>query len=117
MNLEQAKEANYQFHLRTGMILCLDRLASIGLEPSLLIGGFFEADVAILLKFCKDNPQYHIVSIISAALRVNHFISGGKCYYLADGDDDPTLRLEFPPETMKECMAETAMIVQRLMAE
>ena len=117
MNLEQAKEANYQFHLQTGMILCLDRLTAMGLHPRLPLGSFFEEDSQKLIKFCEENSRYHIVTTISAALRINKFVPGGWCYYLADGDNDPTLQLEFPPEAMKECEAETAMIVRRLMVE
>ena len=117
MNLDQAKEANSQFHLRTGMILCLDRLTAMGLTPRLPVGSFFEKDTESLLKFCEENPQFHIVTRMSAALRINRYVPGGRRYYLAEGDNDPSLRLEFPPETMKECLAETAMIVGRLMTE
>ncbi|MCX6117447.1 MAG: hypothetical protein NT027_07895, partial [Proteobacteria bacterium] len=63
----------------------LDITADFGL------GFFFPHRLDELKQYCKSHPQFHIMSLLPSAVKVNMPIPDAKYYQLAEGDSDPNL--------------------------
>lgn len=106
------KKLNHEFHVKTGIIACCDRLAELGIEPPDVVGSFRSDRIEELLEFCKSNHDFHIVTHIDPSRSVNKFVRGDFIFNLADGDDDSSLELTFPPEVADHFFAELAHFVR-----
>jgi len=62
-----------------------------GIVPCLNSDRFFPYRLKELLKFCAENPGYHIATQIDSFTTVNKFIESGKAFYLCTGDFDPEI--------------------------
>ena len=65
----------------------------LDLEPRSAGAIFFADDVEVLQSFCKNNPDYHIVTSTDPHRLVNTFVPGHRFYHLAKGDRNPALIL------------------------
>lgn len=106
------KKLNGDFCRRTGLISNPDKLALLGLHPRDAAGGFWTDDGKRLSAFCRKNPDYHIISIVNPGYKVNRFVAGCYRYYLAKGDDNPDLQLEYPPEVVNHLNSELLLCVR-----
>ena len=68
----------------------------LDLEPRSAGAKFFADDIGTLQQFCRDNPTYHIVTCTGPHRLVNTYVPGCRVYYLAKGDKNPLLILNFP---------------------
>ncbi len=64
---------------------------SVGLAPDTLYGAFDPHRIVELMEFCRKNPDYHIVSLLHAALYFNRVMPNATGFYLGQGDSDPRL--------------------------
>ncbi len=52
----------------------------------------FNADrLKELVKFCKKNKDYHIVSLVKGCLYFNKVVEAASTFHLAEGDSNPDL--------------------------
>ena len=92
-SLEVTDDLN-AFYERIGVIYSYLELLSLGFDRSETFCGFFTGrQVAELVAFCEKDPCYHIVTITDQGRFENRYVPGKRCYYLADGDQDPHLVL------------------------
>ena len=117
MDIDYYKKVNWEFCQRIGVIYSADRLHSLGLVPRCIMGSFWERDIPTLEKFCKENPDYHIMTHAKPLHKINRYVKDGLEYSLADGDDNPRLSLKLPPKAMELLCAETYMIIRSLKTE
>lgn len=117
LDVEYYKQLNYDFHKKVGSLGWYEDLEAIGITPRDAVGTFGSSDTTMLLKFCKDNPQYHIITRLSAAKTVNKFVNGNYIYTLAAGDRNPNLELNFPPEVVDHLMSDIMALIQRVKPE
>ena len=89
---EGTDELGY-FLKRVGRIWIYDELKFLGIEPECLTGRFRSKSLPILLDFCASDPMYHIISCQNLRMH-NKYIADANGYYLADGDNDPSLEVD-----------------------
>ena len=82
------------FYQRTGLISHFEELLSLGFARSDYSGAFWGPQVEALINYCKNDPCYHIITITVPGRYENRYIPGKNLYYLADGDQNPTLILD-----------------------
>lgn len=88
----------YEFYEETGMITDPDRVSELGLFTDDICAAFEPEAVDALLKFCSENPNFHIVTALEdATLYVNRFEENGCLYKLAEGNADPNYMLDARP--------------------
>ena len=46
-----------------------------------------------MVEFCAENPDYHMITILSGGRTINKFVPGERIYQLARGDKNPNLML------------------------
>lgn len=112
MDIDYYKRRNGDFYRRIGVVNCANRLTALGLKPRDVIGSFWSEDAVDLLEFCRANPEYHIVTTLSFALTLNRYLKGNYRYRLADGDSDPALKLDFPPEVVAHLDTELDLFIR-----
>ena len=117
MDIRYYKHLGHTFKERTGTILWYEDLLELGLEPRNVAASFYESDCNLLQSFCRENPEFHIVTRISDYLTVNKFVPGNHLFRLARGDQDPELELVYPPEIVDHLMGEIELIVKRMKPE
>ena len=104
----------YLFAKKTGMNLTREQLDELGLPPGDIGNMFFEKSTSMLLRFCSENPKYHIVSASRGCFE-NRYVSGRNIYKLADGDKNPHLVLDMclkkDPHLLLEEMLEEALSI------
>ena len=84
-----------EFYDRVGLVWDYYELEWLGLKP-FDFGGYFDSDeIPRLLEFCNLNPEYHIVSGFRGGRKINKFVPDARGYWLAIGDKDPSLLLNF----------------------
>ncbi len=59
--------------------------------PDTITGDFRADRLAELQDFCRQNPEYHIISIIDACLYFNKIVCYAQDFHLAQGDSNPDL--------------------------
>ena len=82
------------FNRRVGMISFSHKLIPLGFHLKMSDGLFDESHLDELLDFCKQNKNYHIVTITGDFHYTNRFIPGYRFYKLAKGDSNPNLVLD-----------------------
>lgn len=75
-----------------------DEVVRVGLNPDSLVGLFLPHQAEVLVRFCKRNPSYHIISQLSGRC-VNRFVETAILFSLGDGDSNPQLEFEDVPLT------------------
>lgn len=108
---------SYEFHTRVGTLRYYEDLESLGLSPKDIIGSFWPEDVPRLQSYCQENPEYHIVTRVSANLEVNRYVPGDHKYFLANGDKSEDLEIYYPPEVIDHMMSEIELILIRVKPE
>ncbi|MBM4253599.1 MAG: hypothetical protein FJ146_16650 [Deltaproteobacteria bacterium] len=84
-----------EFRDRVKLICSYKEIEWLGLEPKSISGMFFRDDATTLLRFCRENPSYHIVTITGPTRYENRFIADQRIYLLAQGDSNPQLLLNW----------------------
>ena len=107
------KKINGDFHRKVGVIACTERLLDLGIESPNAVGSFRKNLIQELIKFCKLNPKFHMITRIDDRLTVNRYVSGDYIYFIAEGDADPTLELNLPPEAVDHLYAELEHFIRR----
>ena len=82
-----------KYFRRVGMICDFRELAWLGFDMGIYLSIFSQHLVPQLLTFCRENPEYHVVTSISAGRWVNKYVPDCRCYKLAKGDKNPNLVL------------------------
>ena len=80
-----------EFYNRVGLVWDYYELEWLGFKPFDYNGNFDSDDLPQLLEFCQLNPEYHIVSGFKGGRKINKLVPDARCYWLANGDKDPTL--------------------------
>lgn len=96
---------NYtEFKRRTAPLMDLD-FALLDIAPDFRLGMFGPKRLPELITFCKNNPEYHIISFLRhVSIDVNTVIEPAAFYMLGQGDQDPELMLI--PKMSKEAIEE-----------
>ena len=102
MMVARAKEnkiellVRYQdFNRRVGLVNNYCELEFLGLTGQDFSGAFRGRYLPQLVQFCKDNPDYHILSGDGPGRLVNRLILERNYYMIGDGDQDPALVLNY----------------------
>ena len=84
-----------EFNDRVGLVWDYYELEWLGFKPFDYCGHFDPDILPQLLDFCRLNPEYHIVSGFRGGRKINKLVPDARCYWLANGDRDPSLLLNF----------------------
>ena len=84
-----------RFNRRVGLITNYYDLEWLGLNGHDFCGGFGSQHLPQLLRFCQENPDYHIVSCDGPGRCVNRLLLEKDFYMLANKDKDPALVLNY----------------------
>lgn len=92
---------NYsEFKRLTAPLMDLD-FALLDITPDFRLGMFGPKRLPELVTFCKNNPEYHIISSLRhVSVDVNAVVEPAAFYMLGQGDQDPELMLV--PKMSKE---------------
>ena len=82
-----------EFYRRVGLVASYLDLEWLGLQPNLCSDFFWSEDLPHLQQFCRENPEYHIVSSSSPGRLENRYVPGAQTYSIANGDRNPNLVL------------------------
>jgi hypothetical protein len=63
----------------------------LNLAPDIGLGIFFPNRLKELETYCAEHPEYHIISILPASIKINKPVPNARFYRLAEGDADPDL--------------------------
>lgn len=85
---------HHEFSQRVREISDYDKLTELGFTTQTLSGIFFPSDANSLLRFCAENPEYHLTSSLGNCIIVNRYEPQGKTFKLAEGDRDPEYALD-----------------------
>jgi len=80
-----------EFYDRVGLVWNYYELEWLGFKPFDYCGNFDLEDLPQLQEFCRLNCDYHIVSGFKGSRKLNKLVPDARCYWLANGDKDPTL--------------------------
>ncbi|MBF0442653.1 MAG: hypothetical protein HQK54_12170 [Oligoflexales bacterium] len=84
----------HAFFRQTGIILNHEELEWLGFQ---LKNGFTtifgDSEVPLIIQFCEENPEYHIITMTQPGHIENRYVPGKRVYYLAKGDKNPNLVL------------------------
>jgi len=83
------------FNRRVGLITNYYDLEWLGLVGHDFSGSFDYRFLTQLQRFCKDHPEYHILSSDGPGRLINCFVEGKDFYQLGDADADPALVLNY----------------------
>ena len=83
----------HQYFRRVGMISDFRELAWLGFDMGIYLSIFSQHLTAQLLTFCRENPEYHVVTSVDPGRWVNKYVPDCRCYKLANGDKNPNLVL------------------------
>ncbi|MBM4253805.1 MAG: hypothetical protein FJ146_17700 [Deltaproteobacteria bacterium] len=81
------------FEARVGLIRNYYQLKFLDFDVQSFSGCFRLDSAAMLLEFCRVNPDFHVVSCVAPGRYVNYYEPGDHVYFLADGDSDPSVVL------------------------
>ena len=91
---DEVSDDLHAFFKRVGKVWIYDELKFLDLEPQMMTGEFRSDRVQSLIDFCQVNSEYHIISRRDGVF-YNKYLADSGCYYLADGDKDPSLVVDF----------------------
>lgn len=83
------------FYRRVGAVHNYYELEWLGLTGHDFCGVFVGQLLPLLLTFCDENPEYHIVSSVGVGHFVNRLVHEGDFHMIARGDRDPAIELNF----------------------
>ena len=83
----------HSFFRRTGIIVNDDELEWLGLNLSCFTPIFGESEEHVIVDFCRNNPEYHIITMTYPGHMENRYVSSKRAYFLAKGDKNPNLAL------------------------
>ena len=83
------------FNRRVGLITNYYDLEWLGLTGHDFCGTFECRFLPQLIQFCKDNPEYHILTSSGPGRLINCLVEGNDFYKVGDGDKDPALVLNY----------------------
>ena len=81
------------FYQRVG-ILAYPVLEWLDLPYDSFSGTFWPKKLALITKFCEQNPTYHIISITAPGRYENKYVPDCQQYLLGKGDRNPHLVLD-----------------------
>ena len=84
-----------RFNRRVGLITIFYDLEWLGLSGHDFSGLFRSCFIPQLIQFCKENPEYHILTSGGPGRLLNHLVEGKSFYMIGDGDKDPALVLNY----------------------
>ena len=84
-----------EFKERVGLVWNYYELEWLGFKPFDYCGDFRPKELPQLQEFCRLNPEYQIVSGIGGGRKINKLIPNARSYWLANGDRDPSLMVNF----------------------
>lgn len=102
----------FEFAAEVKMIHDWWRLRDFGVPPRTSSNGaFVRLETDALREFCEHNSQYHIVSFCPDGFGWNRFHPKANAYWLAEGDSDPNLLLDwrFESEQIWEDLCENGL--------
>ena len=82
------------FYRRIGLLCTYQQLQPLGFNHNEIIAVFDESQTGILLDFCSENPDCHIVTYTQPGRMENRFVPNKNLYMLANGDQNPNLVLD-----------------------
>ena len=83
------------FYQKTGIIRFYTELEWLGLCSNNITGIFDNSNREQLETFCRENPEYHIMTSTAPGLVVNQYIPArDNIYFLAHGEKNPNLALD-----------------------
>ena len=83
------------FNRRVGLITNYYDLEWLGLSGHDFSGLFRSRFLPQLIRFCKENPEYHILTSDGPGRLLNQLVEGKSFYMIGDGDKDPALVLNY----------------------
>ena len=84
-----------EFNRRVGLITNFYDIEWLGLSGHDFCGSFRCCFLPQLIQFCKDNPEYHILTSDGPGRLINRLVYGKDFYKIGDGDTDPALVLNY----------------------
>ena len=91
---DEVSDDLHAFFERVGKVWIYEELNFLDLEPDMLTGEFHSDTVQSLIDFCSVNSGYHVISSKDGKVH-NKLMPDATSYYLADGDADPSLFVDF----------------------
>ena len=82
-----------EFWNRVGIIGDYYELQWLGFNLEPFPSVFRPEHIPEMLTFCRENPEYHVVTSITPGRLLNKYVPGRKVYKLAKGDQNPNLLL------------------------
>lgn len=79
-----------EFYIRVKP-LRFDLFNGLDIVPSREFGDFYIDRLGDLLAFCKNEPQYHVISNLASGISLNSPSLAAYSYELGQGDSDPEL--------------------------
>ncbi len=79
-----------EFWARTAILVDYE-FEDVDLEPDSIAGIFDNHRLPELTEYCKNNPDYHIISIVKGCLLFNKVMPNATSYRLGQGDSNPDL--------------------------
>ncbi|MBM4253978.1 MAG: hypothetical protein FJ146_18580 [Deltaproteobacteria bacterium] len=84
-----------EFFDRVGMVTNYYELEWLGLSGHDFCGLFLDSSFPELLKFCGENPDYHLVSSVGVGCFVNRIEEGADFFMIAKGEKNQNLELNY----------------------
>ena len=84
-----------RFNRRVGLITIFYDLEWLGLSGHDFCGAFWRCFLPQLIQFCKENPEYHIVTSDGPGRLLNRLVEEKSFYMIGVGDKDPALVLNY----------------------
>ncbi|MBF0441361.1 MAG: hypothetical protein HQK54_05605 [Oligoflexales bacterium] len=106
------------FVKKTGMLCRPHQLIELGFRMDNISCMFWESEAEALLQFCKENPEYHIISATNGRFE-NRYVPSRNVYMLAKSDKDPNFILDMclkksPSLVAKEGLEEALAIISNI---
>ena len=105
-NLIEVTDDCHAFFIQTGTLCYYEEVEALGFKTFDVIGHFMGSDAGKLVEFCKDHPNYHIVTVTRSGYYENRYVPDQSLYYLANGDPNPHLVLNLFLHKNPELFAE-----------
>ncbi len=80
-----------EFFSRVRMLTDIDDFEGLEIQPSTLLGTFYEHRLEEMIAFCKEKPLFHIVSRLGKGQYINGVDTKAICFRLALGDNNPEI--------------------------
>src|SRR5436190_20536541 len=91
------------FNERTGCLNYASAYIEMEIMPDLATGGFLPKRLPMLVKFCRKNPRYHIMTWTDDAVH-NCWQPDAEYFQLGTGDANPDLMMINEKVTLEEAL-------------